>query len=46
MNNESAAFIEIPHSHHRTVRIDTILETRMKEFLLARRRRIWQEEAR
>lgn len=46
MNTESATFIEIPHSHHRTVRIDAILETRMKEFLLARRRKVWQEEAR
>ena len=35
-------YIETPRRTYSTVeRIDTILEARMKEFLLSRRRRLW-----
>ena len=36
-------YIETPRTAHRLERIDTILEKRMREFLLARRQRQWQE---
>ena len=43
MNDESV-FIAIPRSTTRPIRIDAILEKRMKEFLLARRQRMWRAE--
>lgn len=49
MNDQSAlfiAYIETPRSSHRPERIDTLLEKRMKEFLLLRRQKIWQEQGR
>ncbi len=46
MTDESVAYIATPHSTHRPERIDTLLEKRMKEFLLARRQKIWREEGR
>lgn len=45
MNDEST-YIAIPRIACRPVRIDTVLENRMKEFLLARRRKVWHEEGR
>jgi|GEM_PF-1467831 len=44
-HNETNAlrYIETPRTDHRLERIDTILEKRMREFLLARRQRQWQE---
>ena len=42
MNDESL-FIAIPRTACRPTRIDAILEKRMKEFLLERRRRLWHE---
>ncbi len=41
MIDESTAFIETPRSSHRLERINILLERRMKEFLLERRRRLW-----
>ena len=41
--NDEPRFIETPRTTVRPVRIDVILEKRMKDFLLARRRRIWHE---
>lgn len=43
MTDESI-YIEIPRANHRPERIDALLERRMKEFLLARRRKVWQEQ--
>lgn len=43
MNNEPR-FIATPRTTVRPVRIDAILEKRMKEFLLARRQRMWHTE--
>ena len=45
MNDESL-YIATPHTVQRPVRIDAILAKRMREFMLARRRKIWQEEGR
>jgi hypothetical protein len=45
MTDESPTFIETPHSSHRLERLDVLLERRMKEFLLERRRRLWLEGA-
>lgn len=45
MNDESL-YISTPHMMHRPVRIDAILAKRMQEFLLERRRKLWQEEGR
>ncbi len=45
MNDESL-YIATPRSARRPVRIDTILAKRMQEFLLERRRKVWQEEGR
>lgn len=44
MNNTSAVYIEIPHNQQRPECINTLLEKRMKEFLLMRRQKIWQRE--
>ena len=41
MFDESTTFIETPRTLHRLERIDVLLERRMKEFLLERRRRLW-----
>jgi hypothetical protein len=46
MNDESKPYIVTPQTSHRVERIDTILEKRMREFLLRRRQKIWQEEGR
>lgn len=46
MNTDESTYIETPRTECRPVRIDTVLEQRMKEFLLARRRKLWQEEGR
>ena len=40
---ETVRYIETPQTSHRLERIDTILEKRMREFLLARRQRQWIE---
>lgn len=41
MNDESATFIETPRTSHRPERIDVLLERRLRDFLLERRRRLW-----
>lgn len=55
MNDESSfdtlrsvtvPYIETAQDRCHTERIDAVLERRMKEFLLARRRKIWHEEGR
>lgn len=43
MNDKSTQYIAIPHSVSRPERIDALLERRMKQFLLARRRKLWRE---
>ena len=40
------SYIAIPRTITRPVRIDSILETRMRVFLLARRQKIWLTEGR
>lgn len=40
----SALYIETPREASRPEQIDVLLEKRMKEFLLARRRLVWLEE--
>ena len=46
MNDKSMTYIATPHSTHRPERIDSLLEKRMKEFLLVRRQKVWQEQGR
>ena len=41
--NDTPTYIATPLSRKRPVRIDAILEKRMREFLLARRQKIWRE---
>lgn len=41
MNDESMTYIATPRSESRPVRITTLLEQRMKEFLLSRRQKQW-----
>lgn len=36
-------YIETPHVSHTPEKIDTLLEKRMREFLLARRQKRWLE---
>ncbi len=36
-------YIEPPPTAHRPERIDTILKKRMKDFLLTRQQKLWQE---
>jgi hypothetical protein len=43
MFDESTLFIETPRTLCRPERIDVLLERRMKEFLLERRRRLWRD---
>ena len=43
MDNKPATYIKTPRTNHRPERIDALLARRMKEFLLARRQKIWQE---
>ncbi len=43
MNDESMEYIATPQSQSRPTRIDALLKRRMEEFLLERRRRLWQE---
>ncbi len=45
MTDESVTYIETPFSTHRAERIDVLLEKRMKDFLLARQQKLWQEGA-
>ena len=42
--NDEPLFIAIPRSSTRPTRIDAILQRRMKDFLLMRRRKLWREE--
>lgn len=44
MNDESTPYIATRWTIRRPERIDTLLKKRMKEFLLARRRKVWQEK--
>ncbi|MGB4767668.1 MAG: hypothetical protein WBP22_00250 [Candidatus Saccharimonas sp.] len=44
--NDELLYIATPRSTCRPVRIDTILAKRMREFLLERRRKVWQAEGR
>ena len=44
MNDESLTYIATLPNSHRPERINRLLERRMKDFLLARRRKLWQEE--
>ena len=44
MTDESTLYIATRQTTHRPERIDTLLKKRMKHFLLARRRKLWQEE--
>lgn len=46
MNDVSKPYIVTPRTLHHPERIDVLLEKRMKEFLLKRRQRIWQQEGR
>lgn len=41
--NDAISYIATPRSKQRPVRIDAILETRMREFLLVRRQKVWRE---
>lgn len=47
MNDEFTSiaqhYIETPPTAHRPERIDTILKKRMKDFLLTRQQKLWQE---
>lgn len=43
MADESNSYIATPRTKHRPERIDALLARRMKEFLLARRQKIWRE---
>lgn len=43
MNDLPTCYIQTPQTTHRPERIDTILEKRMKDFLLARQQRLWRE---
>lgn len=42
MNEPNSLYIVTPRTSRRPVRIDALLERRMKEFLLERRRQLWQ----
>lgn len=44
MFDESTLYIATPQTSHRPERIDTLLQKRMKDFVLARRRKLWQEQ--
>ncbi len=44
MTDETTSYIAIPRTTHRPERIDNVLAKRMKEFMLMRRQKIWQEE--
>lgn len=39
--NDTLTYIETPRTTHRIVRIDAILEQRMREFMLTRRQKLW-----
>lgn len=46
-DNEAAVrYIETPRRRARPERIDAVLAKRMREFLLARRQKVWREEGR
>lgn len=44
MTDEFIPYIAIPRSSHRPERIDALLKKRMKQFVLERRRKLWQEK--
>lgn len=44
MTDEFTPYIAIPHSSHRPERIDALLKKRIKQFVLERRRKLWQEK--
>jgi len=44
MNDESSSYIATPISTHRPERIDALLQKRMKDFVMARRRKLWREK--
>jgi len=44
MNDESSSYIATPITSRRPERIDALLQKRMKDFVLARRRKLWQEK--
>ena len=44
MTDEFTPYIVTPRSAHRPERIDALLEKRMKQFVLERRRKLWQEK--
>jgi hypothetical protein len=44
MTDESISYVATPRTTHTPERIDALLKKRMKEFVLARRRKLWQEE--
>jgi hypothetical protein len=41
--SEECMYIATPRSSHRAERIDALLEKRMRDFLLARRQKLWHE---
>lgn len=43
-NNKPVTYIKTPRTQTRPMRIDVLLEKRIKDFLLARRRKVWQEK--
>lgn len=43
LSGKTVQYIETPRRPCRPEKIDVLLERRMKEFLLERRRRIWRE---
>jgi len=43
-STESTLYIATPQTSRRPERIDALLEKRMKEFILARRRKLWREK--
>ncbi len=45
-DDEPVRYIETPRRPARPERIDTLLAKRMREFLLARRQKVWREEGR
>lgn len=44
--NDELTYIATPRTAHRAEPIAEVLERRMKEFMLARRRKIWTQEGR
>ena len=44
MNDESTPYIATPRTCRRPEQIGALLEKRMKDFVMARRRKLWQEK--